>query len=86
MKQHMCDIGINMKPIDVQRLPSLWYLKFGTFNFDLQLLCKKSELAPHIFISKYNKLVSEHKNYLHIFTDAGASKGLLNTPKAYTNS
>jgi len=60
-----------MKHIAVQRLPSinLWSLKSGTFNFDLQLLSKKSEIAPHIFISKYNALVSEYKNYMHIFTD-----------------
>jgi len=67
----MCDIVINMKHIAVQRLPSipLWCLKSGTFNFDLQLLGKKSEVSLHIFIGKYNDLVSEYKNYMHIFAD-----------------
>jgi len=67
----MCDIGINMKHIAVQRLPTipLWCLKSRTFNFDLQLLGQKSVVALHIFISKYNELVSEYKNYMHIFTD-----------------
>jgi len=64
MKQHVCDIGVNMKHIAVQRLTSLplWCLQPRTLNFDFQLLYKKSEVPPHVFISKYNELVSDYES------------------------
>jgi len=88
MKQHMCDIGIDMKHIAVQRLPSipLGCLKPGTFNFDLQLLGNKSEVAPHIFISKYSELVSEYKNYMKIFTDGSKYDTKVAAAAVYENN
>jgi ribonuclease HI len=35
----------------------------------LQLLGKKSEVPPHLYTNKYNELVSDYENYVHIFTD-----------------
>jgi len=57
LNQRVCDIGISMKHIAIQRQPSIpvWCLKSGIFNFDIQILGKKSNVPPHVYISKYNE-------------------------------
>jgi len=57
LNQRICDIGISMKHIAIQRQPSIpvWCLKSGIFNFDLQILGRKSDVPPHEYISKYNE-------------------------------
>jgi len=71
LNQRVCDIGINMKHIAIQRQPSIpvWCLKSGIFNFDLQILGKKSDVPPHEYISKYNEFISRHENYTRFYTD-----------------
>ena len=71
MHQSVLDSGINLNSIARISIPYIppWTLKPASFKFSLHILRNKSEVAPNVYQSTFNKLVSQYDGYTRIFTD-----------------